>query len=150
VLCKFEKVRSIDYTLSMSKSIFSRIIDGEIPAYTVYENAFVYAFLDIRPVAPGHVLVVPRTQIDAFDAVAEPFYTEMFRAAALIAGAQKLAFWVERVSLQVYGFEVPHAHIHLIPGNTMPEVAFVPKAAVSAEDLKWAQTKIVAALSSLN
>ena len=133
----------------MSKSIFSRIIDGEIPAYTIYENAFVYAFLDIHPVALGHVLVVPRTQIDSFDEVAEPFYTEIFRAAALIAQAQKIAFGIERVSLQVYGFEVPHAHIHLIPGNNMSEVTFVPKAAASAEELKSAQIKIVTALSSL-
>jgi histidine triad (HIT) family protein len=134
----------------MSKSIFSRIIDGEIPAYTVYENAFVYAFLDIRPITPGHVLIVPRTQIDCFDEVAEPFYTEMFRAGALIARAQKKAFGVERVSLQVYGFEVPHTHLHLIPWNTMEDVTFAQKSPVSPEDLKIAQSQIIAALSSLS
>ena len=134
----------------MSKSIFSRIIDGEIPAYTVYENAFVFAFLDIRPVAQGHVLIVPRIQVDAFDQVPEPFYTEIFQAAARIARAQKLAFKVERISLQVYGFEVPHAHLHLIPGNTMQSVAFIQATPASAVDLEVAQASIVTALSSLS
>ncbi len=110
----------------MSKSIFTRIMEGEIPSYPVYENAFIYAFLDIHPASPGHVLVVPRTQVDAFESLGEPFYSEIFKAAGLIARAQKSAFGVPRVSLQVHGFEVPHAHIHLIPAHTMEDTAIKP------------------------
>ena len=134
----------------MSKSIFTRIMEGEIPSYPVYENAFVYAFLDIHPASLGHVLVVPRTQVDAFDSLSEPFYSEIFRAAGLIARAQKLAFHVPRVSLQIHGFEVPHAHIHLIPAHTMEDTAIKSGAPTpSTEELKSTQNSIVIAISSL-
>jgi histidine triad (HIT) family protein len=76
----------------MSKTIFSKIIEGEIPSYKIFETPYVLAFLDIYPQMPGHTLVVPKVAIDSFDDLEEPFYSEVFHVAQKIAKAQKRAF----------------------------------------------------------
>lgn len=76
----------------MSKTIFTRIIEGEIPSYKVYETPYVLAFLDINPLRPGHTLIVPKLAVDAIDDLPEPFYSELFSAAKHIAKAVKAAF----------------------------------------------------------
>lgn len=76
----------------MSKTLFTKIIEGEIPSYKIYETPFVFALLDIHPMRPGHVLVVPKFETDHFDTLPEPFYSAVFQAAKLIAQAQKKAF----------------------------------------------------------
>jgi histidine triad (HIT) family protein len=114
----------------MSKTIFSRIIQWEIPSYKIYENPYVFTFLDIHPIQPGHVLVVPKVEVNHFDELTEPFYSEVFKVAQMIAKAQKKAFQTDRITLQIHGFEVPHAHVHLIPANSMQDalITFVPTA----------------------
>ena len=96
-------------------SIFSKIIAGEIPSYKVAEEDKHYAFLDINPLAEGHTLVVPKKEVDyAFDMPQEDFkeWTDFARRVAI---AQKMAIPCQRVGSAILGFDVPHAHIHLVP-----------------------------------
>jgi nicotinamidase/pyrazinamidase len=96
-------------------SIFARIIEGEIPSYRVYEDERVVAFLDINPAQPGHTLVVPRAEVpDLFDLDPED-YRAVWAACRTVAGAIKETTGCERVVVLVFGYDVPHAHVHLIP-----------------------------------
>lgn len=105
-------------------TIFSRIIAGEIPSYKVAEDDHNYAFLDINPVAPGHVLVVPKHETDyIFDLQADE-YTSLQLFAARVARAIKKSIPCKRVGVAVMGLEVPHAHIHLIPINKESDMNF--------------------------
>jgi histidine triad (HIT) family protein len=96
-------------------SIFSKIIAGEIPSYKVGEDEQFYAFLDIRPVAKGHVLVVPKKEIDYIFDLDDDTLSGMIIFAKKIAKAMKKAIDCKRIALAVIGLEVPHAHIHLTP-----------------------------------
>lgn len=131
----------------MSKTIFSRIIEGEIPSYKIYENPYVFAFLDIHPIQPGHVLVVPKVEVDSFDELGEPFYTEIFQTAKKIALAQKRAFGCAKSTLSVLGFDVPHVHVHVIPASSMKEVDFSNPKSLSDSEMKEIQSKLIAHLS---
>jgi histidine triad (HIT) family protein len=128
-------------------TIFSKIIAGEIPSYKIAENDKFFAFLDIFPLREGHVLVVPKTEVDnLFDLPAE-YLKEMLLFAQPIAKAIEKAFKCNRCGISVIGLEVPHAHIHLIPINSANDLNFTqakPKA--SDESLKKVQEKILAAL----
>ncbi len=101
----------------MEPSIFTRIINGDIPCHKVYEDDLTFAFMDIHPLLPGHVLVVPKKQVDQFDEL------EQSDAEAILATVQKLskvlrrAFNTSRTALFVMGYDVPHAHIHLVPSD---------------------------------
>jgi histidine triad (HIT) family protein len=106
----------ISKILSMSeKSVFTRIIEGEIPCYKVYEDEHVIAFLDINPIALGHTLVVPKVQIDHFDEVPEPYYSAVWAAVKKLSPVLSSAMGTKRTGVIVAGFDVPHAHIHLVP-----------------------------------
>lgn len=96
-------------------SIFTKIINGEIPCYKVAESADFFAFLDIRPQSKGHTLVVPKQEIDYFFDLEDDLYTEMMRFAKRIAKAIDKVVPCQRVGVVVFGLEVPHAHLHLIP-----------------------------------
>lgn len=130
----------------MSKTIFTRIIEGEIPSYKVYETPHVLAFLDINPLQPGHTLVVPKLPVDAIDDLPEPFYSELFSVAKHIAKGIKTTFWADRATYFVLGFDVPHAHLHVIPANKMNDVRFENAASATPDALKAAQEKLVAHL----
>ena len=110
----------------MEDSIFTKIITGAIPSHKVYEDALTVAFLDIHPVQSGHVLVVPKKQIDHFDDLADEDYQAVWQTVKKIAKAQKKAFNPDRVGVQVVGLDVPHAHIHVIPFNSLDEYRNVP------------------------
>ena len=99
-------------------TIFSRIINGEIPCYKIYEDEYSFAFLDVSPIQPGHTLVVPKIEVDYFADVPEPYYSAVFQTAKKISPAITKAMNKKRVLLSVVGFEVPHFHLHLIPGNS--------------------------------
>lgn len=114
-------------------SIFTKIIKGEIQSYKIAEDEKFYAFLDIFPTAKGHVLVVPKLEVDYIFDINSEEYLLMFEFAKKIAIAQKKALSVKRVGIVVAGFEVPHAHIHLIPMNTMSDMSF------EKEKLKFSQ-----------
>lgn len=104
--------------------IFARIASGEIPSYKIAENERFFAFLDINPITPGHVLVIPKQETDyIFDLDAE-LYREFWDFAAQIARAIKQAVPCIKVGIAVIGLEVPHAHIHLVPMNTMGDIDF--------------------------
>lgn len=105
-------------------SIFSRIIAGEIPCYKVAEDAENFAFLDINPLAEGHVLVVPKAEVDYIFDLTDVQYTSLQLFAKRVAGAVKAAFPCRKVAQVVLGLEVPHAHIHLIPMNSEADVDF--------------------------
>jgi histidine triad (HIT) family protein len=107
-------------------SIFTKIIEGEIPSHRIHEDDHTYAFLDINPRQEGHTLVVPKTEVDyLFDLPAEA-YRVLWDAVRTVSAALKEATGCARVVVIVLGYEVPHAHVHLIPTNSLGDVPFPP------------------------
>ncbi len=105
-------------------SIFTQIIDGDIPAYKVAENDMFFAFLDIRPMAKGHTLVVPKKEVDVFFDQDEPILEAYLPFARKVAHAIEAVVPCFRIGISVFGLEVPHAHMHLIPINSMEDMNF--------------------------
>jgi histidine triad (HIT) family protein len=103
-------------------TIFEKIIAREIPAYIVWEDKKYIAFLDIKPVNPGHTLLVPKKPIDNFLDMDDSEYTELFLAAKKFAAYLQKATSAKRIGIVVEGFGVPHVHIHLIPINAINEL----------------------------
>lgn len=99
-------------------SIFTKIITGKIPSHKVYEDDRTYAFLDIYPVQPGHVLVVPKTEIDRFEDLGPDEYAALWNTVQNVAKRIKEQLNAPRVCLKVEGFDVPHAHVHVFPCRT--------------------------------
>lgn len=129
-------------------TIFSKIIAGEIPAYKIAEDDQFFAFLDIFPLVEGHVLVIPKMEIDKFFDVPDDYLSRMLVFSKPIAKAIEKSFPCNRVGLAVVGLEVPHAHLHLVPINGIDDLNFTRgKLKLSAEQLKSAQEKIVTALT---
>jgi histidine triad (HIT) family protein len=110
-------------------SIFSKIISGEIPCYKIAETTNCFAFLDVFPLREGHVLVVPKNEVDNIFDLEKSVYNELWQFSQTIAGAIKKAIPCTKVGIAVIGLEVPHAHIHLVPIN-------------EANDLNFAQAKM--------
>lgn len=105
----------------MEPSIFTKIINREIPANIIYEDDKTIAFLDIHPSQPGHTLVVPKVQISDFDELPDDYYQALWATVKKLAKRQKEILGKSRIGIQVIGLDVPHAHIHLIPFNTKNE-----------------------------
>jgi histidine triad (HIT) family protein len=115
-------------------SIFSKIIAGEIPSYKIAEDDMFYAFLDIFPMAEGHILVVPKTEVDKFFDVQAEFLSKWLLFAQPIAKAIERSFTCDRCGISVIGLEVPHAHMHLVPINSADDLNFTrPKLKLSQE-----------------
>ena len=130
-------------------TIFSKIIAGEIPSYKIAENEKFYAFLDIFPLREGHVLVVPKIEVDKFFDVPDAYLSEMLVFSKPIARAIEKSFACNRCGLAVVGLEVPHAHLHLVPINNIDDLNFTRgKIKVTQEQLKKAQEKIVKAIGN--
>ena len=128
-------------------TIFSKIIAGEIPSYKIAEDDQFFAFLDIFPLVEGHVLVIPKLEVDKFFDVPDEYLSRMLVFAKPIAKAIEKSFPCNRVGLSVIGLEVPHAHLHLVPINGMNDLNFTRgKLKLSPEQLKAAQDKIIANL----
>jgi len=129
-------------------TIFSKIIDGEIPAHVVAETTEFLAFLDINPLTMGHVLVIPKKEIDYIFDMDEESYFGLTLFAKIVAAGIKQAFPCIKVGMAVIGLEVPHAHIHLIPMNYVEDMNFSkPKLNPSQKALEEAAQKIKAALT---
>ena len=129
-------------------TIFSKIIDGEIPAHVVAETTEFLAFLDINPLTMGHVLVIPKKEIDYIFDMDEESYFGLTLFAKIVAAGIKQAFPCIKVGMAVIGLEVPHAHIHLIPMNYVEYMNFSkPKLNPSQKALEEAAQKIKAALT---
>jgi histidine triad (HIT) family protein len=128
-------------------TIFSKIIQGEIPAYKIAENDLFFAFLDIFPLQKGHVLVVPKIEVDKVFDLPDNYLSELLVFAKPIAQAIAASFPCNRVSMVTVGLEVPHAHLHLIPINQADDLNFAnPKLQLSKEDLLAIQASIVSQL----
>lgn len=124
-------------------SIFSRIIAGEIPSYKVAEDEKNYAFLDINPVTKGHVLVVPKNEVDYIFDLPQDDYVSLQIFAAKVAKAIKKAIPCIKVGVAVMGLEVPHAHIHLLPINKESDMNFFKEhLSLSAEEMAEIAGKI--------
>ncbi|GAA3981683.1 HIT family protein [Mucilaginibacter dorajii] len=127
-------------------SIFSKIIAGEIPAHVVAESNEFLAFLDISPLAEGHVLVIPKVEVDYIFDLDDETYTGLQIFAKIVATAIKKAIPCKKVGVAVIGLEVPHAHIHLIPMNRVDDLNFSrPKLSPTQEELAATKDKIKAA-----
>jgi len=108
-------------------SIFTRIINGEIPCYKIAEDENFFAFLDINPNAKGHTLCIPKQEVDKITDLDEETYMGLMRFSRKVAKAIEAAIDCARVGITVIGLEVPHAHVHLIPLNEMKDATFQQK-----------------------
>jgi len=118
-------------------SIFSKIINGEIPCYKVAEDEHFFAFLDINPLAKGHTLVVPKNEIDYYFDLEDDLYTGINLFTKKIAKAIDKSVECSRVGVAVIGLEVAHAHIHLVPLNNIGDLNFAnPKLQLSKEEFE--------------
>ena len=125
-------------------TIFSKIISGEIPSYKIAENDRFFAFLDIFPLREGHVLVIPKKEVDNLFDLPEDLLSEILVFARPIAKAIEKAFHCNRCGISVIGLDVPHAHIHLIPVNSSNDLNFTQhKDKASDEELKKVQQMIL-------
>lgn len=118
-------------------SIFTKIIDGEIPSYKIAENDKFLAFLDVMPLSLGHTLVVPKQEIDYLYDLPDELLGELFVFSKKVAKKLEKAIDCQRIGVSVIGLEVPHAHVHLIPINNVSDMNFSkPKLKVSSEELE--------------
>lgn len=127
-------------------SLFEKIAAGEIPSYKVAESDKYFAFLDINPVHPGHVLVIPRKQTDYIFDLSDEDYTGLMLFAKRVAKAIRKAIPCKKVGVTVIGLDVPHAHVHLVPMNTGADMNFCAlKLTLPEEEMKEIAAKIAAA-----
>lgn len=125
-------------------TIFSKIIAGQIPSFKIAENDKFFAFLDIFPLVEGHVLVIPKTEVDNMFDLPDEYLGELLLFARPIAKAIEKAFDCNRCGIEVVGLEVPHAHVHLIPINSADDLNFTrAKLKLSQDELKQVQQKIL-------
>jgi len=115
-------------------SIFTKIINREIPAHIIYEDEQVIAFLDIQPSSKGHTLVVSKQEIDEVDELPEELYNHLMATAKQLSRHIKSVYKPMRVGMLVFGTEVPHAHVHLIPLYTGQEMAIVRDSEATVDD----------------
>ncbi len=117
-------------------SIFTKIINGEIPCYKIAEDDNFIAFLDVNPNAKGHTLCVPKQEIDKIFEIEDDLYLGLMRFSKKIAVALEKTVSCKRIGMAVIGLEVPHAHVHLIPLNEMDEMRFHNKVTMSKEEFE--------------
>jgi len=123
-------------------SIFTKIVNGEIPCYKVAETEDFLAFLDINPNAKGHTLCIPKAEVDKLFDLDEATYTGLMAFARRVAIALEKAVPCNRVGISVIGLEVPHAHVHLIPLNSMDDARFISKVKLEQEEFEALAKKI--------
>ncbi len=128
-------------------SIFTKIINGEIPCYKIAEDNDFLAFLDINPNAEGHTLCIPKKEINRIMDLEETMYLDLMAFSRKIGRALEKAVHCKRVGMAVIGLEVPHVHVHLIPLNEMKDATFQHKVSFSDEEFKIIAQKIKSALS---
>lgn len=124
-------------------SIFSKIIKGEIPSYKIAENESFFAFLDVMPVAKGHVLVVPKKEVDYIFDLEDDLLNSILAFSKPIAKAIEKAIPCKRIGVSVIGLEVPHVHVHLVPLNTMNDINFTkPKLKIHETEMEDIRDRI--------
>lgn len=126
-------------------SIFTKIINGEIPCHKIAENDEFLAFLDIMPLVEGHTLVIPKKEVDYIFSLEDDYFTRLWSFAKTIAPAIEKAVPCKRIGIAVIGLEVPHAHIHLVPLNHVGDINFSkPKLQPTPDQLAATAEKIKA------
>jgi histidine triad (HIT) family protein len=124
-------------------SLFTKIISGEVPSYKVYEDEYVYAFLDINPVQPGHTLVVPKNaEIDQFIDLDEVLFDKLMHRVRYVAQLLRAKMNCKRVCVLIEGYNIPHVHIHLVPTNSGEEFDKKFVHAATKEELEEVHKKI--------
>ncbi|MDM1044031.1 HIT family protein [Myroides sp. 1354] len=123
-------------------SIFTKIINGELPAYKIAENDKFLAFLDINPNAKGHTLCIPKQEINKIFDMEEDHYVELMKFSRKIAKALEQAVPCKRIGMSVVGLEVPHVHVHLIPLQTMDDIRFSKKESLSPAEFEEVVKKV--------
>lgn len=124
-------------------TLFSRIIAGEIPSFTIYEDEYIYAFLDIVPQRLGHTLIVPKIEIDHFSEVPEPYYSAIFQVAKILSPAIQKATGCKRVCTMFIGYEVLHCHYHLVPTDSTSDLDHANASKADPAELAEMQEKIL-------
>lgn len=131
-------------------SIFSRIINGEIPAWKVAESERFLAFLDVNPLAKGHTLIVPKLETDYFFDLSDEEITGIMLFSKKVASALRSTLPCLRIGMSVIGLEVPHAHVHLVPLNSMGDINFSnSRLTLSAEEMEAVAASIRSAYDKL-
>jgi histidine triad (HIT) family protein len=123
-------------------SIFTKIVNGEIPCYKIAEDENFLAFLDVNPNAKGHTLCIPKQEINKIFDIEDDLYLGLMAFAKKIAVALEKTIICKRVGMAVIGLEVPHAHVHLIPLNEMDEMRFQNKVSLTKEEFETLALKI--------
>ncbi|WP_299435139.1 HIT family protein [uncultured Aquimarina sp.] len=123
-------------------TLFTKIINGEIPSYKVAEDDSFYAFLDINPNAKGHTLCIPKKEENKIFDLDEETYIELMRFSRKVAKAIEKSISCKRVGIAVVGLEVPHVHVHLIPLNDMKEMTFQHKVSMTRDEFEELAAKI--------
>ena len=117
-------------------SIFTKIVNGEIPCYKIAEDANFLAFLDVNPNTKGHTLCIPKQEIDQLFEIDDKLYLELMQFSKKIATALQKTVPCKRIGMAAIGLEVPHAHIHLIPLNEMDEMRFQNKVTMTKDEFE--------------
>jgi histidine triad (HIT) family protein len=130
-------------------SVFSQILEGKLPGHRIWRDEQTFALMTIRPLQPGHALVMPRVEFDHWDDVPEPVMTALMGVSRHIAKAIKQACPCARVGLAICGLEIPHTHVHLFPINRIEDFSFGNGRDATAEQLADAAGRIRAALAEL-
>lgn len=125
-------------------SIFTKIVNGEIPSYKIAEDDNYFAFLDINPNAKGHTLVIPKMEVDKLFDLDQSMYNGLMEFAYRVAKAIEKAVPCKRVGMSVVGLEVPHVHVHLIPINSMADMQFIKKEKLEPSEFEAIASKISA------
>ena len=124
-------------------TLFTKIINQEIPSYKIAENEQFYAFLDIRPISPGHTLVIPKIETDHFYELPDTYLSQIMVFAKPIAHAIEKAVTCLHVGSMIAGLEVPHAHVHLVPIQSMQTFSFAYAKAAEDSELQELQQRIL-------
>ena len=127
-------------------TIFSKIVNGEIPSYKIFEDDKFYAFLDINPNAIGHTLCIPKIEVNRLFDLDDDTYPGLMNFSKKIAKALKKAVDCDRIGVSVIGLEVPHVHVHLIPINSMDDMSFNSKVKLTTKEFNDILDKIKANL----
>ncbi len=130
-------------------SIFTKIVNGEIPSYKIAENDDFYAFLDINPNSKGHTLCIPKKEVDKIFDLDIETYDGLMSFCYKVAKALELTVECERIGMSVIGLEVPHVHVHLIPLHSMEDARFTSKVSMTPESFKELAEAIASNLSDI-
>lgn len=135
---------TIPYADSVGSTLFTKIIDGEVPGTFIYRDDLCVAFMTISPITTGHSLVVPIEEVDQWTDLPQALNEHLFNVAKIIGKASKRVFGCERIALVVAGYEIPHCHLHVIPSNSMADLEFAnARTNVDRKELEQAADRII-------